>query len=1124
MLLTYYKMNFENYTKLQKDDYKELDFLQKVYNVGKKIKSRSSMEIKDKSNFLDVSSSKEENERALGIVKKYLMNFPKKVKKHEMFMSRPRFLLDYFSNVILFPTVNLIFKYIMKENINCATVKFEIYNIIVLFLNCFKLFLEILKGMTDSYGNEIQEHILSFFRIEDLDIRTFIKNRINLVNSKLNQIRDPEFPFFKLKVLLNAYSETILNIVYIDNIKGINCAEKEVTGQQSDFYSNLNQQVIQYKELKSNFETKNMLLFKIFDSDLKSIKNSMCISLIAKLEEAEKLSLTPYTEKNLIIIEMICKIFKADPKQFQDFFTTFPFYNRLLKNIVQNQLLYLTQPIIIEFNRLNTNFNNSTYKYFIYLIEFLRLMCENHNACYQTLLFNTIIFEKTISNSKDKTEKEEDNYLRKKKEKLTIVDFICFYFINAVNDSILNLKKKKKDLVSIFKPETNTYFNEIVKYFMDFLIEIIQGTFPFNFSNFNVLNSNFYEFFKAMTSNFSLISAGEEIEFILSHFMRFLVAYMEENENPVENKIEIIKKILPKQMYDCFLYSVKKLYVKLFDEANLNTAYAKYKIPKGASAQFEVYYKSNDEMMNEPLFILSTNIFYFLKLACSLDNQANENFKKILLELEECSLKVNDSKQSEIISNGEIFIFYNKIIRNIEVAYRPDLIDKDELKEYKTLFKKAYLLKKYEDIRKIITEDEEKPEEGKVKIHNIIFLVHPISLYITELDVKKFKQNAPYLGFNTKLPYILVQLPIFMDNVNLRKELFIKSKLLFCLYEIDYSYCINTSLIISLIVNMLLGLTLRLNPLPQGIAMIDFIVYVLNLLHLIMIFIFLINFLSFEIYKLREYTYVREGLEKFNWGMMWDYWKLLTHDDCFPLLWNFIFGFIAVLSENNRWMYSLQLFSVFAIFPTMAIVIGAVKIRYKQFLSTALLIVIIILFYSSISFYMFRDLYFSLDLQENVCHSYLSCFLNMLNYGIRSGSIGDFSSIKAHDDPFYWSYFIFGWIFFFTVMLIMVNVVNGIIVDTFQQLREDQNKKVDDRLNICYSCNLNRSIFEISGKKFELHTLKDHSLTNYLHFLLKIHLIDEQDLNSLDFYVLNAVREKRFDFFPIERTLALEKN
>ena len=79
----------------------------------------------------------------------------------------------------------------------------------------------------------------------------------------------------------------------------------------------------------------------------------------------------------------------------------------------------------------------------------------------------------------------------------------------------------------------------------------------------------------------------------------------------------------------------------------------------------------------------------------------------------------------------------------------------------------------------------------------------------------------------------------------------------------------------------------------------------------------------------------------------------------------------------------------------------------------------------------------------------------MLYNGIRRRSIGDFSNIKAHDDPFYWGYFIFGWIFFFSVMLILINVVNGIIVDTFQQLREEHNKKVDDNLNICYNCNLN---------------------------------------------------------------------
>lgn len=103
-----------------------------------------------------------------------------------------------------------------------------------------------------------------------------------------------------------------------------------------------------------------------------------------------------------------------------------------------------------------------------------------------------------------------------------------------------------------------------------------------------------------------------------------------------------------------------------------------------------------------------------------------------------------------------------------------------------------------------------------------------------------------------------------------------------------------------------------------------------------------------------------------------------------------------------------------------------------------------------------------------------------------------------------------------------MNVINGIIVDTFQELREENNAKAYDQQHVCYICNLERPNFEIQGLKFEEHVEKDHKFINYLHFFLKIHLTDEHDLNSLDFYVLNAIRKKRLDFFPIKRCLSMK--
>lgn len=145
----------------------------------------------------------------------------------------------------------------------------------------------------------------------------------------------------------------------------------------------------------------------------------------------------------------------------------------------------------------------------------------------------------------------------------------------------------------------------------------------------------------------------------------------------------------------------------------------------------------------------------------------------------------------------------------------------------------------------------------------------------------------------------------------------------------------------------------------------------------------------------------------------------------------------------------------------------------------------------------------------------------MINNGLRSQTIGDFSNFKSIKDKYYLVHFIFQWIFFFVVILLLLNIVNGIIVDTFQELREENNKNLDDKENVCYICNLNRSVFEIAGINFQKHRNEEHFLNNYIYYLLKLNLSNEYNLNSLESYVLNAIKENRMDFFPIETSISM---
>ena len=53
--------------------------------------------------------------------------------------------------------------------------------------------------------------------------------------------------------------------------------------------------------------------------------------------------------------------------------------------------------------------------------------------------------------------------------------------------------------------------------------------------------------------------------------------------------------------------------------------------------------------------------------------------------------------------------------------------------------------------------------------------------------------------------------------------------------------------------------------------------------------------------------------------------------------------------------------------------------------------------------------------------------------------------------------FAFDCTFHICVIIIMINILFGIIIDTFAQLRDEKQTKDDDKRNVCYICNIDRN-------------------------------------------------------------------
>ena len=166
---------------------------------------------------------------------------------------------------------------------------------------------------------------------------------------------------------------------------------------------------------------------------------------------------------------------------------------------------------------------------------------------------------------------------------------------------------------------------------------------------------------------------------------------------------------------------------------------------------------------------------------------------------------------------------------------------------------------------------------------------------------------------------------------------------------------------------------------------------------------------------------------------------------------------------------------------------------------TAMLGIIIIYIYSAIAFIFLFDTFYDDQVHagllnrkgDSICQSMMHCFLSTINYGLRGGGgIGEFlptqTAVKENEQGFYFRS-VYDLTFFLLVITILLNIIFGIIIDTFAQLRDEKSNIDDDRQNKCFICGHERQIFDRdTDEGFEYHTAHDHDVWMYLFFIIHL--------------------------------------
>jgi len=1062
--------------------------------------------------------------------------------------------VSFFKYCVLYPTVYSVYKLTYFPKSLTPSQRYDLYKLIFLFHYCFQYFIETIIPRFN-LDDENNQEIWSKLFVENInidEIKQSLKNSINTLGVKTEKNLDVKIlfkQFIKNSKCFIYLKENLFAQEEKEEKEEIEEKEEEkeftVTfynlSLDMNLFKKIKKQLDVYKEQKSVYEGNNVFDDIFQDENIEVVQKKIAIDLLYKLyfkkskrvffnqehigysfqrnivkgienpQEQKKKSLfsgiykgrrgakssfdpqlndktdkygeffnpylSPFLEEKSLYFEIIDKCFKTNPHMWQEIFVSMGLNGRdLIYNIIMRQLPFLLQFIFIEFNKLDKK-DTQFYQYFVNVLEFLRLLCEDHNPLFQTMFIN---YEKSIG----------------KVSLLTNDKNLFMPFISKIPIFVLlNIRhyNSKHSFCKYFAQKDVEYFHPLIEKITDFLIEIIQGTYPENFNDLTtsvdeMSNFGIVENIKKHNQFLDYLDQDLSYESYITYFFKFFNCFVEEGANPLGIKAPIMNIFLPKKLLNISINSFKNCIYK----------YVGKTIKEGVSDELiQVFIKDYDTINNDTSFSLFSTLFLYIKRANSFkDKLLGDKYTKILDNLKELleSDKVY-KENSNFLLQKEYFKFCSALTLETEIFFvKENSRDDKELFKYREFFNSKYM----EEVIEFRNKNFDKIQD----IERVFFLVHPDTLYLKPFDIDVFLQKAVYENFNTKLTCLLEYYPELNQLIEMRKTL---SKNMLALSQINYAKMEWFNAVWAIITNVLLIFGRK-----ESITYIIMLISALG--HIACLSLLVLNWFIFECIK-------KSKVKDFHFSIFF-YIKLLivslVNTEIFPFIWTLLFGVLGIVSEETHFLFSLQLFPIFTLFEMMRNVLDAVNTRYKQFLSVAFLIVFLIMFFSGITYYFFN---YNSD-GERLCSSYLNCFSYLLNSGLRSGGLP--FNIKISGQEGFWGEFVFNWSFYLIFILFILNITGGIIIDKFDELRKEKKKLYEEKENICFICSLHRSNFEIKGIRFKDHQTQEHNIANYFHYLMKINRTDEHDLNSIDFQVYNSFKEKKIVFFPIKKAKSLE--
>ena len=226
--------------------------------------------------------------------------------------------------------------------------------------------------------------------------------------------------------------------------------------------------------------------------------------------------------------------------------------------------------------------------------------------------------------------------------------------------------------------------------------------------------------------------------------------------------------------------------------------------------------------------------------------------------------------------------------------------------------------------------------------------------------------------------------------------------------------------------------------------------------------------------------------------------------------------------------YSFHLLDVVVKSSSLQNVFRAILRPRKALFMTTILGAFVIYFFTLVLFFFLPEDTFDPQVNQNHCDSLLRCYATTLHRGLlMGGGMGEFLTNEQGYAPSYvvapWKFYlriVFDLSFFVVVIVLLLNIIFGIIIDTFSELRSASNYTQNMMNNQCFICGLNRQVFENHYTRrgitngFTKHFLEEHNMWHYLFFIVYLRNKDRTECTGVESFVLESLEADDLSWIP----------